>query len=36
MINVNLTGHITSQSCHLAVYGGDLISLITYDGTILY
>ncbi len=36
MININLTGHITSQNCHLAFYGGDLVSLITYEGTILY
>ncbi len=31
-----LTGHITSQNCHLAFYGGDLVSLITFEGTILY
>ncbi len=31
-----LTGHITSQSCHLASYSGDWVSLITFEGTILY
>ncbi len=36
MININLTGHITSQSCHLVFYGGDLVSLINFEGTILY
>ncbi len=36
LIKVILTGHITSQSCYLAFYGGDLVSLITFEGTILY
>ncbi len=27
---------ITSQSCHLVFNGGDLVSLITFEGTILY
>ncbi len=36
LIMVILTGHITSQSCHLAFYGDALISLITFEGTILY
>ncbi len=30
-----LTGHITLQSCHLAFYGCDLVSLITLEETIL-
>ncbi len=36
LIKVTLTGHITSQSCHLAFHGDDLDSLITFKGTILY
>ncbi len=36
LIKVILTGHITSQSCQLSFYGGDLVSLITFEGTILY
>ncbi len=35
-IKVMLTGHITSQCCHLTFHGGDLVSLITFEGTILY
>ncbi len=36
LIKVILIGHITLQSCHLAFYGGDLVSLITFEETILY
>ncbi len=35
LIKVILTGHITSHSCHLAFHGGDLVSLIILEGTIL-
>ncbi len=34
-IKVILTEHITSQSCLLLFHGGDLVSLITFEGTIL-
>ncbi len=33
---INLLGHITSQCCHLVFHGGDLVSLINFEGTILY
>ncbi len=36
LTQVILTGLITSQSSHLAFHGGNLVSLITYKGTILY
>ncbi len=37
LIKVILTGRITPQSCHLGFfYSGDLVSLITFEGTILY
>ncbi len=35
-IKVILTEHITSQSCLLLFHGGDLVSLITFEGIILY
>ncbi len=35
LIKVMLTGHIPLQSCYFAFYGGDLVSLITFEGTIL-
>ncbi len=38
LINVILTGHITSYHIFaiLLFQGGDLVSLLTYEGTILY
>ncbi len=38
LIKVILTGHITSHHtiAILLFYGGDLVSLITFEGTILY
>ncbi len=35
LIKIILTGHITSQSYHLAFHGGDLVSLITFEEPIL-
>ncbi len=35
LIKIILTGHITPQNCHLAFHGGDLVSLITFKGTML-
>ncbi len=34
LIKVILTGQ--SQICHLVFHGGDLVSLITFEGTVLY
>ncbi len=35
LIEVILTEHIKLQCCHLAFDGGDLVILITFEGTIL-